>query len=136
MRSDANRWALKDNVFHEDAEAIRRLKAAGANVFGKTNVPISLVDFQSYNDVYGTTNNPFDHSKGSGGSSGVAAFATAAASVHVILRRVAVARTLSLVRSHYYYCLLSVLTRAGTHDTAHAFPFLQVQELQERCSFF
>ena len=56
--------ALKDNVFHEDAEAIRRLKAAGANVFGKTNVPISLADFQSYNDVYGTTNNPFDHSKG------------------------------------------------------------------------
>ena len=81
LAGTASTWgnpALKDNVFHEDAEAIRRLKAAGANVFGKTNVPISLADFQSYNDVYGTTNNPFDHSKGSGGSSGGSAAALAA----------------------------------------------------------
>ena len=81
LAGTASTWgnpALKDNVFFEDAEAIKRLKAAGANVFGKTNIPISLADFQSYNDVYGTTNNPFDHSKGSGGSSGGSAAALAA----------------------------------------------------------
>jgi amidase len=77
----ASTWgnpALKDNVFDEDAEAVKRLKAAGANVFGKTNIPISLADFQSYNDVYGTTNNPYDHSRGPGGSSGGSAAALAA----------------------------------------------------------
>ena len=40
LAGTASTWgnpALKDNVFHEDAEAIKRLKAAGANVFGKTN---------------------------------------------------------------------------------------------------
>ncbi len=41
-----------------------RLRAAGAVIFGKTNVPIALSDFQSYNDVYGTTNNPWDVSRG------------------------------------------------------------------------
>jgi amidase len=77
----ASTWgnpALKDNVFDEDAEAVKRLKSAGANVFGKTNIPISLADFQSYNDVYGTTNNPYDHSRGPGGSSGGSAAALAA----------------------------------------------------------
>jgi amidase len=77
----ASTWgnpALKDNVFNEDAEAVKKLKAAGANVFGKTNIPISLADFQSYNDVYGTTNNPYDHSRGPGGSSGGSAAALAA----------------------------------------------------------
>ena len=81
LAGTASTWgnpALKDNVFHEDAEAIKRLKAAGANVFGKTNIPISLADFQSYNDVYGTTNNPYDHTKSPGGSSGGSAAALAA----------------------------------------------------------
>ena len=61
---------LKDNVATEDALAIQRLKAAGAVIFGKTNVPLWLADFQSYNDVYGTTNNPWDPQCGPGGSSG------------------------------------------------------------------
>jgi amidase len=47
-------------------------------VFGKTNVPLSLADFQSYNDVYGTTNNPYDHKRIPGGSSGGSAAALAA----------------------------------------------------------
>ena len=81
LAGTASTWgnpALKDNVFDEDAEAVKKLKAAGANVFGKTNIPISLADFQSYNDVYGTTNNPYDHSRGPGGSSGGSAAALAA----------------------------------------------------------
>ena len=65
LAGTASTWgnpALRDNVFTEDAVAVQKLKAAGANVFGKTNIPIALADFQSYNEVYGTTNNPYDHS--------------------------------------------------------------------------
>ena len=62
----------------EDAVAVTRLKAAGAIVLGKTNVPLMLADMQSYNAVYGTTNNPWDFSRTPGGSSGGAAAALAA----------------------------------------------------------
>lgn len=61
----------------EDALSVQRLKQAGAVVFGKTNIPIRLADFQSYNEVYGTTNNPWDQSRGPGGSSGGSAAALA-----------------------------------------------------------
>jgi amidase len=43
-----------------DALAVQRLKTAGAIILGKTNVPVNLADWQSYNEVYGTTNNPWD----------------------------------------------------------------------------
>ena len=69
---------MKDNIADSDALAVQRLKAAGVVLFGKTNVPINLADFQSYNDVYGTTNNPYDHSRIPGGSSGGSAAALAA----------------------------------------------------------
>ena len=62
----------------EDALAVTRLKAAGAIILGKTNVPIYLSDWQSYNDIYGTTNNPWDVTRTPGGSSGGAAAALAA----------------------------------------------------------
>ncbi len=61
-----------------DALAVTRLKAAGAVIFGKTNVPLNLADFQSYNAVYGATNNPWDLTRGPGGSSGGSAAAVAA----------------------------------------------------------
>ena len=61
-----------------DALVVQRLKAAGAIILGKTNVPTGLDDWQSYNDVYGTTNNPRDLSRTPGGSSGGAAAALAA----------------------------------------------------------
>src|SRR5262249_1744955 len=57
----------------EDALAVQRLKAAGAIALGKTNVPVNLADFQSYNEIYGTTNNPWDVTRTPGGSSGGAA---------------------------------------------------------------
>ena len=69
-------WA--DNVVDRDCVPVQKLKDAGAVVFGKTNVPLALADFQSYNDVYGTTNNPYDHTRGPGGSSGGSAAALAA----------------------------------------------------------
>ena len=52
--------AFKHFIPQEDALAVTRLKAAGAIVLGKTNVPLGLSDWQSYNDIYGTTNNPYD----------------------------------------------------------------------------
>ncbi|MBV1907115.1 MAG: amidase [Pseudomonadales bacterium] len=68
---------LASELSTEDALAVQRLKQAGAVVFGKTNIPIRLADFQSYNEVYGCTNNPWDHSRAPGGSSGGAAAAVA-----------------------------------------------------------
>jgi amidase len=68
---------FKDWRPHTDALAVQRLKAAGAVILGKTNVPINLGDWQSYNEVYGTTNNPWDLTRTPGGSSGGAAAALA-----------------------------------------------------------
>ena len=70
--------ALKDNIAPRNALAVDRLLAAGVVLFGKTNVPAWLADYQSYNDVYGTTNNPWDLSRSPGGSSGGSAAALAA----------------------------------------------------------
>ncbi len=65
-------------VAERDDPVVERLKAAGAVIFGKTNVPYRLLDFQSYNDIYGVTNNPWDRTRTPGGSSGGAAAALAA----------------------------------------------------------
>jgi amidase len=69
---------LKDNIATKNALAVDRFLAAGAIVFGKTNVPLMLADWQSYNAIYGTTNNPWDLTRTPGGSSGGAAAALAA----------------------------------------------------------
>src|SRR5262245_10416258 len=69
----------------EDAVTVARLKAAGAIVLGKTNVPLMLSDMQSYNAIYGTTNNPWDPARTPGGSSGGAAAALAAGYVSLEL---------------------------------------------------
>jgi amidase len=74
-------WGLpenKGNIAKSDALAVERLKRAGAIVFGKTNVPVLLADWQSSNPVYGTTNNPWDLLRTPGGSSGGSAAALAA----------------------------------------------------------
>jgi amidase len=60
-----------------DAELAARARGAGAVIWGKTNVPIFLSDWQSYNAIYGTTNNPYDVTRVPGGSSGGAAAALA-----------------------------------------------------------
>ncbi|MBP17553.1 MAG: amidase [Gammaproteobacteria bacterium] len=74
-------WGIpefKDNIASEDSDSVIRFKNAGAHFFGKTNVPLQLADFQSFNDIYGTTNNPWDLQRGPGGSSGGSAAALAA----------------------------------------------------------
>lgn len=67
----AKRWT--DHVPRTDALAIRRLRDAGAIFVGKTNTPAHCADWQSYNDLFGTTHNPWDVSRTPGGSSGGAA---------------------------------------------------------------
>jgi amidase len=69
---------LSDNIATSDAVALARLTAAGAVMYGKTNVPLMLADWQSYNDIYGTTSNPWDLTRSPGGSSGGSAAALAA----------------------------------------------------------
>lgn len=68
----------KGNIATESAEVVQRYQQAGAVLLGKTNVPYGLEDFQSYNDLYGTTNNPWDLERTPGGSSGGSAAAIAA----------------------------------------------------------
>ena len=73
-------WGMpphRNYVPGEDAVQVSRLRAAGAVVLGKTNVPLGLQDIQSFNEIYGTTNNPWDHGRTSGGSSGGSAAALA-----------------------------------------------------------
>lgn len=70
--------AQKDFRPAEDALPITRVKDAGGIILGKTNVPLGLADWQSYNEIYGTTNNPFDLGRTPGGSSGGSAAALAA----------------------------------------------------------
>ena len=70
--------ALRTNIASRNAVAVQRLVDAGAIVWGKTNVPVALADWQSFNPVYGTTNNPWDTTRSPGGSSGGAAAALAA----------------------------------------------------------
>jgi len=65
-------------VATRDDLMVERLEAAGAVLFGKTNVPSRLLDFQSYNDIYGVTGNPWDRTRTPGGSSGGASAALAA----------------------------------------------------------
>src|SRR5207248_8490035 len=52
----------------QDALAVTRLKAAGAVILGKTNIPLAISDWQSFNEIYGTTNNPWDLTRTPGGS--------------------------------------------------------------------
>jgi len=74
-------WGLpagKDWRPAEDAVAVARLKAAGAIVLGKSNLATAVADWQSFNVIYGTTNNPWDLGRTPGGSSGGSAAALAA----------------------------------------------------------
>ncbi|RIL05502.1 MAG: amidase [Proteobacteria bacterium] len=70
--------ALREHRPAAHAPAAQRAIDAGAVVFGKTNLPIYAGDFQSYNDVYGVTRNPWNPERTPGGSSGGSAAALAA----------------------------------------------------------
>ncbi len=77
MRTACGAPALKERVPEEDAVVVARLKAAGAIVIGKTNVPVFCGDFQSASPISGRTSNPWNPELSAGGSSGGAAVAVA-----------------------------------------------------------
>jgi amidase len=77
MRTTSGAPELATFVPKEDAWPVARLREAGAVIFGKTNLPIYAGDLQSYNEVFGTTNNPYDVARTPGGSSGGSAAALA-----------------------------------------------------------
>lgn len=72
---------LTDYIAPRDADLVKRLKAAGAIIVGKTNVPVDLSDWQSFNPVYGRTRNPHNLDRSPGGSSGGSAAAVASGMV-------------------------------------------------------
>jgi amidase len=78
VRATVGLEALRTHVPEEDADAVARLRAAGAIILGNTNVPVMLADWQSDNPIYGRSNNPWDLSRTPGGSSGGTAAALAA----------------------------------------------------------
>ena len=69
---------LANHIPDTNAGVVDRLMDAGVTFFGTTNVPLWLMDWQTYNTMYGTTNNPWDLSRAPGGSSGGSAAALAA----------------------------------------------------------
>lgn len=77
LRTTSGAPELAEFVPQEDAWPVARLREAGAIIFGKTNLPIYAGDLQSYNEVFGTTNNSYDLSRTPGGSSGGSAAALA-----------------------------------------------------------
>jgi amidase len=79
MRTTTGFPPLANYVPEEDSPIAARLKAAGGNLMGKTNVHIMLADpAQSINPIFGRTKNPWNIERTPGGSSGGAAAALAA----------------------------------------------------------
>lgn len=77
MRWTAGHAEWAERVAEVNAPAVGRIVDAGAVIFGVTNSPLNGMDVQTYNDVYGTTNNPWDLDRAPGGSSGGTAVALA-----------------------------------------------------------
>lgn len=116
-------WGIpqfKDRRAAQDALIVARAKAAGAIVLGKTNVPLLLSDWQTYNEIYGTTNNPWDRARTPGGSSGGAAASLAAGYVPLELG----SDIGGSLRAPAHYC--GVFAHKPTHglipSRGHAFP--------------
>jgi len=77
-RTTSSHPPLKDNVATSDATLVARLRAAGAVILGKTNVPELCADFQTDSPLFGTTKNAWDHRRTAGGSTGGGGVAVAA----------------------------------------------------------
>jgi len=78
VRTTGGHPPLKDYVPKADAAAVAKLRAAGAILLGKSNVPPLSADYRADNPIFGRTNNPWDLARTPGGSSGGAAAAVAA----------------------------------------------------------
>lgn len=78
LRTTSSHPPLKDNVARQDATLVARLRAAGAVILGKTNVPELCADFQTDSPIFGTTKNAWDERRTAGGSTGGGGVAVAA----------------------------------------------------------
>ena len=81
VKGEPDTWgipAMKDARAQANSAVVQRLLDSGAILLGATNVPLNLMDWQSFNNIYGTTNNPWDLTRTPGGSSGGSAAAVAA----------------------------------------------------------
>ncbi|HEX7053418.1 MAG TPA: amidase family protein [Burkholderiales bacterium] len=78
VRTTGGHPPLADHVPAKDAPAVARLRAAGAILLGKTNVPPLSADYRADNPIFGRTNNPWDLERTPGGSTGGGAAAVAA----------------------------------------------------------
>ena len=78
IQSTGGARELMGNIPERDAPVVKAVKDAGAIVIAKTNLPRWSGDLQTFNDIFGTTNNPWDLDRVPGGSSGGAAAAVAA----------------------------------------------------------
>lgn len=85
VRTTAGAPFLSKHIPKQDAVGVSRLKNAGGVILGKTNVPFMAGDLQTYNEVFGTTNNPWDIDRTSGGSTGGGAAALAAGLTYLSL---------------------------------------------------
>src|SRR5579872_6685267 len=74
---------FKDNVPKRDAIIVERINGAGAICVGKSNTPEFGAGSQTFNEVFGTTKNPYDLTKTCGGSSGGAAVSLACGMVPI-----------------------------------------------------
>jgi amidase len=77
VRTTAGLKSLADYIPLCDSAPVERLRAAGAVILGHTNISEHAADWQSYNDLFGTTNNPWDKKLTPGGSTGGGAAALA-----------------------------------------------------------
>jgi amidase len=78
IRTTSGSKDLKKYTPEEDAVAVARLKDAGAVIIGKTNMPEFAGDWQAFNQIAGTSNNPWDITRTPGGSTGGGAASLAA----------------------------------------------------------
>lgn len=78
LKTTSSHPPLAGNVAQEDASIVARLRAAGAVILGKTNVPELCADFQTGSPIFGTTLNPWDETRTPGGSTGGGGVAVAA----------------------------------------------------------
>lgn len=77
MRTTNGYPPLANQVTDYDATVVKRLKDAGAIILGKTNMPVLAMDMQTFNPIFGRTNNPWDLTRTPGGSTGGGAAAVA-----------------------------------------------------------
>jgi len=78
LRTTSSFKPLSDYVPRQDATVVARLRAAGAIILGKTNMPEMAMDIQTNSPLFGRANNPWDLDRTPGGSTGGGAAAVAA----------------------------------------------------------